>query len=369
MNASSGRSACLLLGLFFFGGTAGAADTAFRITDIDLRDPHTFVSFIGCRDFTDVALGGISFNGGAQTRITTDSNGDGLFDSSTLILFTPLDQGGASGSLRYGAAACTTGTPACVAAANSLSSLSYLNGTSGQCLNALAGTTHGYSPAIVSPGAPCFVTDEATITFDQFGIPMTLHHTRIAATYVGSPATSLANGLIRGFLSEADANATIIPASYALVGGLPLSAILPGGTPSGTTCCAAFSDKDVVDGAPGWWFYMNFTASPVPYVDPTVSVPGDPMPRVFLGEATPNPFAASLSLDFSLDVASAIRLSVHDAQGRHVTDLVRGIQSPGRHVAHWNGRDEHETPLEAGIYFIRLEAGGRTTTRRVVLLR
>jgi hypothetical protein len=43
------------------------------------------------------------------------------------------------------------------------------------------------------------------------GIPLALSDTYLAATYVGDPATSLTNGLIRGFISETAANNTIIP--------------------------------------------------------------------------------------------------------------------------------------------------------------
>ncbi len=95
------------------------------------------------------------------------------------------------------------------------------------------------------------------MVLDLGGIPVTLTDARIAATFVGVPAQSLSNGLLRGFLSETAANATIIPATVPLIGGQPLSSVLAGGT----NACPGFSDKDTGPGGEvGWYFYLNFPA-------------------------------------------------------------------------------------------------------------
>ena len=78
----------------------------------------------------------------------------------------------------------------------------------------------------------------------------------VRATFVGLPAQGLVNGLLRGFISETDADNTIMPASLPLVGGQPLSALLAGGTNN----CAPHSDIDINQGVSGWWFYLNFSA-------------------------------------------------------------------------------------------------------------
>ena len=79
----------------------------------------------------------------------------------------------------------------------------------------------------------------------------------------------MVNGLLRGFITEADANATIIPATFPLVGGHPLSLLLPGGDPPGADRnCAGFDDRDTYQGVRGWWFYLNFPAVRVPWTGP-----------------------------------------------------------------------------------------------------
>jgi hypothetical protein len=95
-------------------------------------------------------------------------------------------------------------------------------------------------------------------------VPLT--EARVGATYVGNPATNMVNGLLEGFISEADAEATIIPATIPVVGGQSLAAILPGGMGN----CSTGDDRDLgPDGVTmGWWLYFNFTATQVPWLSP-----------------------------------------------------------------------------------------------------
>jgi hypothetical protein len=348
---------------------AWAVETAFRLSDLDIRDPHFYavVPIFGCTDLTDLALGGAGINPNLQAAITTDGDGDGLLDLSYLIVFNPLDQAALGGTLRFGEADCTAplASTTCEPGPSPLQSITYQNGNVGTCLGEVPGTTvFPYSPPIATPSAPCFVTDPATVTLVLSGIGIPLRNSRIAATYVGNPATSLSNGLFLGFLRETDANATILPASLPVVGGMPLSSLLPGGASN----CSSHNDKDTDGLDSGWWLYANFPAAVRPFTDPTSSV-GDGTTLARLGPAYPNPFAGSLSLEYSIEVASAVRLAVHDAQGRRVAELWSGIQSPGRHSAVWNGRDASGRPAQAGVYFVRFEALGRVFSNRVVLLK
>jgi cysteine-rich repeat protein len=240
--------------------------TAYRMSDLDLRDPHVFVDFIGCRDVTDTQLAGFSVNNSLQTSITTDGNdADTLLDLSVVMVFRPLAQGGTSTPMEVHLADCTSpmASTSCKPGMGATAMTTATNMTGAQCLAALPGTTHGYTPAITDPSAPCFVSSPFTVTINLGGIPITLHDARVAATYVGSPATSLANGLLMGFISETDANNTIIPNTFPLVGGKPLSSLLAGGT----NACPMYSDKDTDNGVVGWWFYLNFPADKVPWSD------------------------------------------------------------------------------------------------------
>jgi cysteine-rich repeat protein len=238
---------------------------AFRFSDLDLRDPHVFVNFLGCRDVTDTPLVGFSVNGELQTNIQTDDDADGQLDLSPVLVFRAYSQTAATQPIELHFADCTApmSSTSCMASGGTVTTATATNMAGGQCLAALAGTLFPYTPAVTATTAPCFVTNAVTVTLDLGGIPITLQDAQVAATYVGNPATTFTNGLLRGFITEADANATIIPSSFPLVGGMPLSSLLPGGSGN----CASHSDKDTNGGVMGWWFYLNFPASRVPWSD------------------------------------------------------------------------------------------------------
>jgi hypothetical protein len=249
------------------GGDAAPAGppTAFRFSDLDLRDPHIMVDILGnCSDVTNSGV--FVVNDEIENNITMDTDDDGKLELSPTIVFRPLAQGSASGAIDVYFADCTApiaGTM-CVPGSTAPIRATATNMPSGSCLTPEAGTTTAsYTPAITSPSGPCFVSDAQSITVDLSGIIVMLRDARVAATYVGSPATGLMNGLLMGFLTEADADAAILPEDLPLVGGQPVSSVLPGGTDN----CATNDDKDTHDGASGWWFYLNFPATMAPWTD------------------------------------------------------------------------------------------------------
>lgn len=267
------RILAALLGVLASTHALAQTDT-FRIDDMDLRDPHIFVNFLGCRDITDTPLVDFSVNGSFQASIQTDADEppDGLLDLSTLIEFLPLEQSLPMNLMDSGSAACTAplASTTCMGSIvpSGIAGLAALLST-GQCLAPIAGTVFPYTPAVTNSSAPCFSSPVGTFVLDFFGSPLLLHDAQIAATFVDSPATNLVNGLIKGFLTEADANNTILSASLPLFGGQALSALLPGGDPPGlnNTNCSAHNDKDINAEVSGWWFYLNFTATRVALIE------------------------------------------------------------------------------------------------------
>jgi hypothetical protein len=194
---------------------------------------------------------------------------------------------------------------------------------------------------IQTPSGSCFVTNPLNLTFDLGPIPVPLTGVRAAAQYIGGPpATALGtqvlqtgNGLLRGFLTEAAAEAIFLPNDLPLPGlnGVPLAKLFRGGEgnctrkcvppatytpvpagsptptpifcqttagcPAGESCnfvvagavddgdkaCATgqtnagvpcTNDGDCIPGGAGtcqsgWFFYMNFRADFVPFTDPS----------------------------------------------------------------------------------------------------
>lgn len=82
----------------------------------------------------------------------------------------------------------------------------------------------------------------------------------------------------------------------------------------------------------------------------------------------PNPFNPSTSINYALPADAHVRLSVYDLSGRLVRELENGQRAAGEHSVRWDGRDGQGFPQASGMYFVRLNAGGKTGLRKITLV-
>ena len=92
-------------------------------------------------------------------------------------------------------------------------------------------------------------------------------------------------------------------------------------------------------------------------------------PRLALRRVSPNPGRGGTSIAFVMPDQAQARLRVYDAAGRLVRTLVDGTVRAGENLQLWDGQDDHGSPAAGGLYFFRLETGGRNLTRKFVLVR
>lgn len=105
-----------------------------------------------------------------------------------------------------------------------------------------------------------------------------------------------------------------------------------------------------------------FAGSPFATADPlTLAVDDVTGPRSALRMLGPNPTSSEVRFIYSLANAERVKLSVIDIAGRTIETLVSGDCAAGEHVARWNG-----TRAAPGLYLVRLNAGGITTSVRVL---
>lgn len=78
----------------------------------------------------------------------------------------------------------------------------------------------------------------------------------------------------------------------------------------------------------------------------------------------PNPFNPSTNIQFALPVNSNVKLTVVNALGQVVAELVNGELSAGVHEVTWNAAN-----VSSGIYFYRIEANNFVQTRKMMLLK
>jgi hypothetical protein len=78
----------------------------------------------------------------------------------------------------------------------------------------------------------------------------------------------------------------------------------------------------------------------------------------------PNPARASTLLRYELDVASTVRLTVHDVIGRQVALVVDGARAGGRHEALLDA-----ARLAPGIYVLRLRTSDANVDRVLTVVK
>lgn len=82
----------------------------------------------------------------------------------------------------------------------------------------------------------------------------------------------------------------------------------------------------------------------------------------------PNPFGHGATIRFLLDAPSPVRLTVYDVSGRRVASLASETLPQGVHERHWDGTRGDGAKAAAGVYMIRLDAGGRTSRTKAIRL-
>jgi hypothetical protein len=102
-----------------------------------------------------------------------------------------------------------------------------------------------------------------------------------------------------------------------------------------------------------------------------LSAVGEGTPSVVRLDANyPNPFNPGTTISFELGSSSVVSLQIFDMGGHIVRRLIGGdLLSPGRHEVSWRGRDDSGRKVAAGAYFYRIEAGGFSETKRMVLIK
>jgi aminopeptidase YwaD len=87
--------------------------------------------------------------------------------------------------------------------------------------------------------------------------------------------------------------------------------------------------------------------------------------RVLALGAHPNPARGATEIRYFLPKKETVTLDLYDLSGRRIHRLSEGTQAAGDHAFTWSG---DEAPA-AGVYFLRIRAGGESATRRVILLK
>ncbi len=117
-----------------------------------------------------------------------------------------------------------------------------------------------------------------------------------------------------------------------------------------------------------WWFsFGNYKLVPesADDLDFTVDAEDGAQAGAFgLKALYPNPASDAAAVRFTTTEQADVRLDVYDVVGRRVAVLVDGPLAAATHTATLDARS-----LAGGVYLVRLQAGGRTATQKLVLIK
>jgi Tol biopolymer transport system component len=136
-------------------------------------------------------------------------------------------------------------------------------------------------------------------------------------------------------------------------------------SPDGKSLCYGMTSKT----AASWTRPYTREFNPADYFSSTGVETAAPAAFALLGNY-PNPFNPSTTIQFSLKTAGKVNLSVYNAAGQKIRELVpNAVMTPGVHHVLWDGRDDSGRPVSSGVYFTRLGMGDRSLAGRMVLLK
>lgn len=96
---------------------------------------------------------------------------------------------------------------------------------------------------------------------------------------------------------------------------------------------------------------------------------GTPAVPFALHQNYPNPFNPTTTITFDMPAAGRAVLRIYNVKGQLVDTLLDGFVQAGDVRISWDGKDRQGRPVASGIYFYNLQAGGKSASRKMVLIR
>ncbi|MBN2829540.1 MAG: T9SS type A sorting domain-containing protein, partial [Candidatus Cloacimonetes bacterium] len=143
----------------------------------------------------------------------------------------------------------------------------------------------------------------------------------------------------------------------------------------GYTETESYIDNIVEDGEYFYYvvteYYEGISIPSVEFVfDTAVEIEEDVNPLVteLLGNY-PNPFNPTTNIAYSLAVTGNVKIDIYNIRGQHVVTLTDEVQSAGKHVIQWNGKDANNNDCATGLYMYRFQTKGVNTIKKAMLLK
>jgi hypothetical protein len=124
----------------------------------------------------------------------------------------------------------------------------------------------------------------------------------------------------------------------------------------------SYVDRNIIaDTKYDYWLEIIEPDSPAQTFGPATAT-APPLVKTFeLMQNRPNPAVGSTTFAFALPEAANTTLSIYDIKGRKVDTVIEGKLDAGQHEV------DYSCNLSSGIYLYRLDAGGETAVKKMVV--
>jgi len=116
-----------------------------------------------------------------------------------------------------------------------------------------------------------------------------------------------------------------------------------------------------------WMAYpQEHWAAILDFVNPPVSVTADhsERPSQFSLQSYPNPFNASLTVQFSIPYEQTVQIVLYDISGRKVVEIAHSVFKSGIHSLYYDAGNQ-----PSGVYFVSLRSDQHSLVRKVLLIK
>ncbi|HPM01184.1 MAG TPA: T9SS type A sorting domain-containing protein [Candidatus Cloacimonadota bacterium] len=83
----------------------------------------------------------------------------------------------------------------------------------------------------------------------------------------------------------------------------------------------------------------------------------------------PNPFNPTTTIAYQLTKSQPVNITVYNAKGQKVRNLLNSVITAGNHTVVWNGMDDHGKSVSSGIYYYRLSTADHSEVRKAILMK
>ncbi len=94
-----------------------------------------------------------------------------------------------------------------------------------------------------------------------------------------------------------------------------------------------------------------------------------PSPRLLMADHHPNPFHPRTTIRYRLTEPADVSIAVYDVKGARVRSLQRQHPSGGSFTWSWDGRDQQQQALPAGIYLYEVCCGAERVTAKMMMVK